>query len=74
MSKDKERKYRITNRGLPSSVVISAIALMFWALVNILDIWEPSVELDMVKTIAYFIIVFAGLTVVIDFVMARRQD
>lgn len=59
-----------------SSVLFTGVAIVFWALVNILDIITPSTELDTIKAIAYLLIMLSGITIIIDvfFVRYRRKQ
>lgn len=58
---------------LPFSVIMGALAIIFWAGVNIMDIWFPSETIDVVKTLAYFIIIGAAFTIILDFILTRRE-
>jgi hypothetical protein len=56
-----------------SSILFTGIAIMFWALVNIIDTVDPSPELDTVKVIAYLLIALSGFTIIIDVLIIRYK-
>jgi len=56
-----------------SSLLFTGVAIIFWAIVNILDIVKPTPELDIVKIIAYIAIAFSGLTIIIDVLILRQK-
>lgn len=72
MSK-RNNSYGLNLETLPYSIVISALVIIFWGVMNILDIWSPSYEVDVLKSIAYLLIVFAGLTIIIDFMRHNKK-
>jgi hypothetical protein len=56
-----------------SSILFTGVAIMFWAIVNIIDTINPSPALDTVKVIAYLLIALSGLTIVIDVLLLRYK-
>lgn len=62
----------IANRYM-GSLLFTGVAIIFWAIVNILDIITPSPELDTVKIIAYIAIAFSGITILIDVFIIKQK-
>lgn len=58
---------------LPFSVIIGAIAVILWGIVNITGIWFPSQEIAVIQTVVYFIVIFAAITIIIDFFNSRGE-
>lgn len=56
-----------------NSLALTALAIIFWAIVNIFDIIEPSPALDTVKVIAYLAIAFSGVTILIDWFISKKK-
>ena len=72
MSKRK-RNYGLSIADLPYSFILGALAIIFWSGVNIMDIWFPSEFLDYIKTIAYFVIIGASITIILDYFFTKRE-
>lgn len=62
----------LANRYM-SSLLFTGVAIIFWAIVNVLDIVNPTPELDTIKIIAYIAIAFSGLTIIIDVLIVRQK-
>lgn len=62
----------LANRYM-SSLLFTGVAIVFWAFVNVLDIVNPSPELDTIKIIAYIAIAFSGITIIIDVFILRQK-
>jgi hypothetical protein len=54
-------------------IILGSIGVMFWAFINILSVWVDHIILDILMTSVYFLFMVSGLTILIDYFMAKRQ-
>lgn len=54
-------------------IILGAISVILYSILSILSIWYPSEEIDLVQTIIYFIVIFASITIIIDYYNVKRK-
>ena len=54
-------------------IILGAISVILYMGINILQIWYPSTELDIIQTGIFALIIFVALTVMIDYYIASKQ-
>lgn len=71
--KSKKDNYGLDWRDFRYGIILGSVSIILYMLVSITDIWLPSHELDVIKTLIYLLIIFTASTVVIDFFIAKKK-
>ncbi len=72
--KSKKDSYGMDWRDFRYGIILGSVSIVLYMLVSITDIWFPSHELDVIKTLIYLLIIFTACTVVIDYLIALKQS
>jgi hypothetical protein len=54
-------------------IVLGAIGVILWGFINIIDVWVDHILLDILNSVIYFLFMFSGLTILIDYLRAKRN-
>lgn len=69
----KKGNYGLDWNDFRYGIILGAISVVLYMIVNIAAIWFPSYELDVIKTLIYALIIFTACTIIIDYFIARKQ-
>lgn len=69
----KKKSYGLSWTDFRYGIVLGALSVILYVIINILQMWYPSPELDIIQTVIYFLIIFVALTVIIDYFIAIKQ-
>ncbi len=70
----KKKSYGVSWQDFRYGIVLGSLSVILYVAVNILRMWYPSIELDIIQTVIYFMIILVALTVIIDYFLARKQS
>lgn len=54
-------------------ILLGAIAVILYSILSILDIWYEAEWIDYTQTGIYFLIIFASITIIIDYYKVTRK-
>lgn len=70
----KDESYGLSLSDFRYGIIIGAISVILYMIINIMQIWYPTRELDYIQTIIFFMIIFTSITVIIDYWIATKQS